>query len=167
MPTIAQQDYLTVDMGLGGIYNYESMAILSGIMERGQIFDTIIVIEGDKRKVVSVKDTLILMFNAATEKAFKAFIDYSPVQYQGLAAIQKAEGDTTVQVLLIYTGEGNRLFDDESSNYICVDDKYLLITVDDSDNIVTITVSDTECSDEHVNISYDDAQKLIGVFAGN
>lgn len=178
MPSIAQQDYLKISAKSYDDYNLYIQ--LLRLLERGTIFDALIQFpQGDMAGMVTKPVALAYIDNApwvyipTTQNTTSPIsLYYTETQYEGLAAIQKAHvGDYAREVALTTYGYPNDdepfiyLADDEANAFICVDDKLLVCTTDGDGQIVSLEVSDIKEEGElgHINISWEDAQKLIGL----
>lgn len=182
MPQAAQQDYIKIKSF--GLNDYRMTLELKKAIERGTIFDVIISIHSNRGYQLDVRVLSVVRNSEANTTAVGVSFDngtplidvsYSTRQYEGLVAIQNAhksdEGAYARPVILItrgYPGDDEPyiyLGDSEADDYICVDDKLLICTLDGEGLISSIEVSDITEEGElgHINISWEDAQKLIGL----
>ncbi len=166
MPQIAQQDYLRPSGK--SINDCHLLAALAHNIQQGTIFDTLIeAINANAAREIS----RIVAYNPADEDCATVFycdtvnttiaaleICYNSIQYEGLAAIQDAR--ETFDYIPAFRAEGGLLFETEDSEYVGVDGKKLAVTVKDG-KIAALTIS--EENDTDVDISWEDAQKLIGL----
>lgn len=165
---------------------------LSQVRERinnGLLYDTIIVyFEQTQSLPPGPKETveyLPVSFNENDQEVRiargydpKAFIvpDYTETQFEGVAAIQEAlESPFLVDlVTAVLDPEGSEeqediyLMEDNSSAYICVDGYLLEIgtsEIEEGEVVTSITKSNLQPveGEDFVNITMEDAQKLIGI----
>lgn len=172
MPSIAQQDYLRPRCK--SVNDCHLLAALAHNIQYGTIFDTIIVFEAitgdddETRPIAYDADhgagANVIYYNSANGEVSTIAVPYTQTQYEGLAAIQDGVNDyETIPALIAIRGH---LVDEVSGEYVCVDDKFLSVTVSDDNKIATIAISDesaVEGQEEWENISWEDAQKLIGL----
>lgn len=180
MPSIAQQDYIVIKTSQKRYFqdDAEAMSKIAGAISRNTLFDCLIENIDDAavtyyfRPVGYMPEDKIFYYYDAANGGMKGMdIPYSESQYQGLAAIQHAidEKYGLMQNLpsLKYDGEDNSLNVAVSAQlnvYVCVDGKKIITTVVE-DKIKALTLSETGPGEDtpFVNITWEDAQKLIGV----
>ena len=168
MPSIAQQDYLRPQGK--SLNDCHLLAALAHNIQQGTIFDTIIdLYEGGDKSYSPIighfPDSQSLFFYDATaEEIQKVSIPYTQTQYEGLAAIQdKQEGG--YDQLPSLTKDSGHLYDYSLNGmYICIGGKYREVTTDGNQKIASLVISDESAApDTYIDISWDDAQKLIGL----
>lgn len=168
MPQIANQDYNIVAPQYADTVDRDAAAlsVLAGHLERGTIFDVLIENGVDNpdgiARVVSVKDTIIFIVSPVSGP-INIDADYTPSQYEGLAAVQKAcEMTDDLPGLSTYNGY---LSQSQDEIFLCVDGKLIAAEVDGNDKLASISISnESPAADaDWVNISWEDAQKLIGL----
>ena len=189
MPSIAQQDYIVIKPKQERATKDDAaaMAQLAGIKERdGQLgfFDVLInkpivsegvTIEQYSRVIATYGDKprtrpiSLTVYEGTNDEIVNLAVDYSQKQYQGLAAVQEAidekYGGMNILPVLLTQQVTNYLQEEDMGGYICVDNKYLIATVDGEDKLISLTMADTGPiePDAFVNITWEDAQKLIGL----
>lgn len=174
MPSIAQQDYIVIKTSQKRYFqdDAEAMSKIAGAISRNTLFDCLIENIDDAQvpyyfKPVGYmpKDKIFYYYDAANGDMEGMDIPYSESQYQGLAAVQQAldakygrqDGIPTL------TLSGAYLQEDSEGRYICVDNKYLIVTGDETVTALTIAETGPGEGDGFVNITWEDAQKLIGL----
>lgn len=177
MPQIAQQDYLYIKPEIAVVVGDDAAALgqLKRAMDNGTISDCLVcvpaylaggVTEQNLSKVLSYspESGRILCLDSLNQQRI-IYVVYSQQQYEGLAAIQKGENEKGYEVpaLPSLISVNEYLQDDETSAYICVEGKYLIGYTDDNDNLEKIVKSDVDAEGRFVNITWEDAQKLIGL----
>lgn len=171
MPSIAQQDYLRPSGK--SVYDCHLFAALAHNIQQGTVFDTVFeMINGDGDTEI---DRVLSYTPYTTEKniyycdtvdvGIKSFtLEHTQTQYEGLAAIQDAaEYYDNIPALEVKNGF---IYDDNvAEGYICVEGKKLAVTVADDSTIAALAISDESPTEAQnfVNISWEDAQKLIGL----
>ena len=179
MPQIAQQDYKIIAPkdGRSFIKDAAALAELKKAVLNGIAFDRLI------KNYMADEDTLdrvlgvyrdgssVSSYDIGDGETADISLPYTVAQYQGLAAIQQAidEKYGLMQNLpsLEYDGEDNSLNVAVSAQlnvYVCVDGKKIITTVE-GDKIKALTLSETGPGEDtpFVNITWEDAQRLIGV----
>lgn len=188
MPSIAQQDNLRLEAKSGdGRGDYGLQLQLLNAIERKTIFDVIYRIKAESldggTTFMEMRPQVGGVENSDGQKVyaviFPAVLSQQPLvfritntaeQLSGLSAIQQAadyyDGLSFAQAEL----DGvNYLIEDNAAGSICVDGKMLAITLGEDNGedyapIVTIQQSEVAPpSGTITNISWEDAQKLIGV----
>lgn len=178
MPQIAQQDYLYIKPVNASVVGDDAAALgqLRKALDNGTILDCLVcvpaylvggVTEQNLSKVLSYSSESgrILCFDSLNQPRIIDVV-YSQQQYEGLAAIQRGEnekgyGSPALPSLLSVNGY---LQDDEIPAYICVDGYKL--DVDTRDGKLTrlsISQDKPDPGIGFVNITWEDAQKLIGL----
>lgn len=187
MPSIAQQDNLRLEAKSGdGRGDYGLQLQLLNAIERKTIFDVIYTIKQESldggTSFMEMRPQASAVENSDGEKVYEVFfpaVSQQPLvfriantaeQLSGLSAIQQAadyyDGLSFSQAEL---GGVNYLVEENAAGSICVDGKMLAITLGEDNGedyapIVTIQQSEvTPPSGTITNISWEDAQKLIGV----
>lgn len=140
------------------------------------MFDPFITGEDSYNRVVSAslevpaESMSITVYDAGDAEFKYQTLEYTVAQYQGLAAIQHAIDEKYRLMLnlppLEFDGEDNSLnvASSQANIYVCVDGKKIITTIVE-DKIKALTLSETgPAADERfVNITWEDAQKLIGL----
>ena len=94
-------------------------------------------------------------------------LPHTVAQYQGLSAVQQAldakYGLQSVIPELTTSGADSHLQEGGAGRNICVDNKYLIVTGDETVTALTIAETGPGEGDGFVNITWEDAQKLIGL----
>lgn len=120
--------------------------------------------EGTLDRVLGLYEdgSLIFAFNAGDGEIYHIEIPYTVTQYQGLAAVQEAmDEEYGLMDSLPQLRNSGHLGIDGTVIPICVDDKYLTVT--GSETIEALTIAETGPTENFVNITWEDAQKLIGL----
>lgn len=162
MPSIAQQDYLRPSGK--ALTDCHLLAALAHNIQQGTIFDTIMTVvtlgETDQIRPYSVDSAgYIYLYYPYDAEAVSIQITYTQTQYEGLAAIQDtAGGYYDIPVLALRGGylAEDVVLDDE----LTIGGKKIAATVKDG-HLVNIAISEVEYNG--TEISWEDAQKLIGV----
>lgn len=164
MPSIAQQDYLRPQGK--SLNDCHLLAALSHNIQHGTIFDTIInFINGDEESVnvrplqVTDEPKEIYYFDSFNSEISRITIEYAQTQYEGLAAIQDAAEHWDV-IPAFNNADGYLSEDELGAGVIGVDGKNLAVTV--TNGIITALSISNE-SGSGTDISWEDAQKLIGL----
>lgn len=172
MPQIAQQDYKVIAPKEGRSFNADSAAlaelkksILNGIGFDCLIKDTI-ADDGDINRVLGFypDGSAASYYSLAEGEVIKTIVlDYTVTQYQGLAAVQNAMDDIGLQASLpTFEKEDSHLLASADDDVrVCVDGKYLTVIGDET--IEALTIAETGPTGNFINISWEDAQKLIGL----
>lgn len=170
MPQIAQQDYNIIRPVVGPTINADAPAIAKLVenIERGTIFDCLLFNAGgnnDEYSCVLGANRGAIGFFSVGDNAtgIIEFGSLSVEQWQGLAAVQIAAGATDIPNLEGYQGF---LTEDNRGSFVCVGGKKLSYTVNDGGYILAVSVSELSPSenDRVADISFEDAQKLIGLY---
>lgn len=171
MPQIAQQDYKVIAPKEGRAFGADAAAlaelkksILNGIGFDCLIKDTVSG-DGDINRVLGfyLNGSAVSLYSLADGEITTYDLVYTVPQYQGLAAVQNAMDDKGLQNFLpaferVDTHLQASASDDMS---VCVDGKYLTVT--GSETIETLSIAETGPTENFVNITWEDAQKLIGL----
>lgn len=173
MPQIAQQDYKVIAPKPGRAFFNDAAAlgelkkaVLNGIGFDCLIKDTIQG-DGDINRVLGFypEGTAVSYYSLAEGEVIKTITpDYTPTQYQGLAAVQEAidEMDGVMTELPTLENGGSRLAEGTNAYWICVDGKYLTPTASGG-KLTALAIAETGPTEGFVNITWEDAQKLIGL----
>lgn len=171
MPSIAQQDYLRIVATHPSDIPWtvcEVLAGLAGAIAKGTIFDVVIEHQGTDGSFNFVRPFAVSLSSTInTISAWDVFnagpilyeIEYTQTQYEGLAAIQDATEEYDEVPELMWASD---YLQDSNGKFICVGGKKLSLIVTDSNTIQALAISDVEDADG-LNISFEDAQKLIGL----
>lgn len=172
MPQIAQQDYKVIAPKPGRDFKKDAAAlgelkrsILNGIGFDCLIKDTL-ALEGDFSRVLGLyPDGSVVAVYSIPEHQNKEYeMPYTVEQYEGLSSVQNAidvYGLARVLPLLTKGQDNVHLNEDDSGYFICVDGKYLIVTGES--NIEALAIAENGPSEYFVNITWEDAQKLIGL----
>jgi len=171
MPQIAQQDYKVIAPKEGRTFHADAAAlgelkkaILNGIGFDCLIKDTI-VDDGDINRVLGFypDGSAASYYRLAYGEIKTTDLYYTVGQYQGLAAVQNAvdEASSLMDVLPDFTKNSGHLLVDDPAYLVCVDGKFLTVTGDET--IESLTIAETGPTAGFVNITWEDAQKLIGL----
>ena len=167
---IAQQDYLHFKQSMPIAVNYdcELIAFLLTCWDRKTIWDAIIETGGEGEEVFgrvtefSRLNTEIVFGSNSVEYV----IGYTPQNYEGLAAIQKAllAAGESVESIPPLTDEGNAVGISGTSYLLTTPDGYPYVpTMGEDDELVALAVGTTLLTENALAISEEDAQKLIGL----
>ena len=174
MPQIANQDYtVAVDKGSGLQYYPELLRLyakMAGAIQRGTIFDFVIKYDnpGNVEKYFSRPLSVFLSdenFYFVRYVNGDAEIDtfelrHTEAQYNVLADIAEGGAVTDLTGYEEYLTDANGIF-------ICIDGKYITVELDQYEIILSYKVTNIEAVGvELVNIPFEDAPGLIGLFAG-
>lgn len=175
MPQIAQQDYKVIAPKYGRDFGNDAAAlgelrrsILNGIGFDCLIKDTLSR-EGDISKVLAFYSVgnLVAVYSVANTEIENYEIPYSVEQYEGLSAIQLAEDEHRgrIENYLPTLEDAGHLMVSDNGDAICVDGKYLTVTADPvTSHIKALAIAENGPSDDNfINITWEDAQKLIGL----
>lgn len=176
MPQVAQQDYIKIAPKIGRALTDDAAALaqLAGHLKRGTLLDVLLSDYPENgsltRVAFFVTDTRQIGFIDSDDFSVSGIaVDFSEKQYEGLSAIQLAEdereGATIPSFPSLTVDENDFLMDDEQGVLICVDD-YKLIATDNEGNLASLSISQDKVdpdNDDFVNITWEDAQKLIGL----
>ncbi len=176
MPSIAQQDYKIIAPKQDRSFAKDAAALgeLKKAILNGIGFDCIIKDtvedEGDFNRVLGLYPDNADVWSKGNGQVLSIKMPYTVPQYQGLAAIQHAidEKYGLMQNLpsLEYDGEDNSIYvpTTQVDIDVCVDGKKIITTVVEN-MIKALTLSETGPAADvrFVNITWEDAQKLIGL----
>lgn len=181
MPSIAQQDYKIIAPKQGRSFAEDAAAlgelkkaILNGIGFDCIIKDTVAG-DGDFNRVLGFYPggELADVWSVTDSVKLTIAMPHTVIQYQGLAAVQEAIDEydgTLLEKVPAFAGiyvdgiEKSVLVSDDMGYYICVDGKYLIITFDyATDFIISFEKAESGPAEGFVNITWEDAQKLIGL----
>ena len=168
MPQIANQDYNVIRPVYADVIEHDASALgmLSGHIKRGTIFD--VLIEQSSygiAKVITLKGDYGVIFITPEDNSIQEIsIDWSPTQYEGLAAVQVAcqIEDELPQLGMNASGV---LLESNKETYLCVDGKLVNVTTNELSLVATLSVSNDVPGqdDSWVNVSFEELQKLVGV----
>lgn len=173
MPQIAQQDYKVIAPKEGRSFNTDAAALaeLKKSILNGIGFDCLLKNtlsdEGTLDRVIGLYQdgSEIYAFDTGDGEIYHIIAPYTVTQYQGLAAVQEAEDETielqTQLPVLTRNWDNIHLSDDNNAAFICVGGKYLTVT--GSETIEALTIAETGPTGNFFNITWEDAQKLIGL----
>lgn len=173
MPQIANQDYNIVAPQYADCITVDAaaMGVLVGHLKRGTIFDVLV------EKYYDPNDTTSRIINAYIradgQGGIRAWSDaegefpllvflYTQTQYEGLAAVQEACGIHDSLPVFEVTGS-SYLSETESGNILCVDGKMLSVGGTGEIESLEMTNLDPIPGFDSKDISWEDAQKLIGL----
>lgn len=175
MPQIAQQDYKVIAPKPGRDCSTDAAALgeLKKAVLNGIGFDCLLkdiaADEGTLGRILGFHEDSfsVDVWDAANSQSVNIELPCTVTQYQGLAAVQQAidEQEGMMDRLPVLTADGNHyLAEDDFGGYICVDNKFLLASPINM-KIASLTMADTGPGegDDFVNITWEDAQKLIGL----
>lgn len=176
MPQVAQQDYIKVvpKEGRNITADAAAMAQIVGLMNRGTIMDAEMIVSWFgtgyyKAKCIAYGKNEIAYFDSPDLGEVRLVdVDFTEKQYEGLSAIQLAEdaffGETQGAMPELGLADDEYLSDAYSGTLICVDDYKLIATIN-SGNLAALSISDQKPAPggDFVNITWEDAQKLIGL----
>lgn len=170
MPQIAQQDYKVIAPKEGRSLVGDAVAVgeLKRSVLNGIAFDCllkdILADEGTLDRVLGLYEdgSEIYAFNTGDGEIRHMEIPYTITQYQGLAAVQDAMDEEygLMPAIPVLANSGHLEVDDPTFA-ICVDGKYLTVTGDST--IEALAIAETGPTEDFVNITWEDAQKLIGL----
>ena len=172
MPQIAQQDYKVIapKEGRAVVVDAAALAELKKAILAGIGFDCIV--ETAKDEGVSCLGRIEGLYADASCFAFLDMfnselsvfgLEYTVTQYQGLAAVQEAIDETlgVMNAFPAFSTDDSYLIEDGERVLVCVDGKFLTVT--GSATIEALTIAETGPTENFVNITWEDAQKLIGL----
>lgn len=178
MPQIAQQDYIRIAPKIGRTIQNDAagLARIKELLQRGTIFDAIITTAfeenaEDSGEIARVngfyEDQVVYLYNGYEGKNSDISLSHTKKQYEGLAAVQLAidehNGDVYGNLPDIHIGDAGHLYERAEVLEICVDDHYLIATESDY-HLATISLGEQIPEGiDFINISWEDAQKLIGL----
>ena len=168
MPQIAIQDYNVVAPQYAENVERDAAAlgVLAGHLERGTIFDVLIENATDNpdgiTRVAAVKGKSIFIVSPMNGP-INIDVDYTPLQYEGLAAVQVA-CELTERLPILEKISGY-ITESLAETFLCVDGKLVSVTEDNDNKVASLSVSDEQPGDDDswVNVPFDELQKLIGV----
>lgn len=171
MPQIAQQDYKVIAPKEGRAFDVDAAAlaelkksILAGIGFDCLIKDTLSD-DGDINRVLGFypNGSVVDYYSVGNTEVKSLPLQYTVAQYQGLAAVQEAvdEARRLMDAIPDLTKLDGYVRVDYPTFSICVDGKYLTVTGDDT--IEALAIAETGPTEDFINISWEDAQKLIGL----
>lgn len=167
MPQIANQDYNVIKPVYADHVEHDAVALgmLSGHIDRGTIFDVLIEQSYGIAKVITLKGNYGVTFITPEDDSIYVIpIDWSPTQYEGLAAVQVAcQIDDAIPELGM--NASGVLLESNKKTYLCVDGKLVNVTANELSLVATLSVSNDVPGqdDSWVNVSFEDLQKLVGV----
>lgn len=175
MPSIAQQDYKVIAPKQGRDFKADvaalgelKKAILNGIGFDCIIKDTMAGDEVFNRVLGFYPDgSSVDVWSLANSDKHTIEMFYTVTQYQGLAAVQEAMDklfDIQNEVPILEVNDAHILASAEDDAFVCIDGKYLLPEKADG-KLASITIAETGPGEDtpFVNITWEDAQKLIGL----
>lgn len=181
MPQIAQQDYLYIKPVNANVVANDAAALgqLRGAIDKGTIWDCIIFFPCDNEgedypnisKVLSYNPDKITIYDNSADKTAIINVPYTQQQYEVLAAIQREsisngyDEPSTIRLpaLSLSGSDRDTLTDSNTGCYICVDSHILKgIKKDSYLDSLTLGEQISELQD-YINITWEDAQKLIGL----
>lgn len=174
MPQIAQQDYKVIAPKYGRGFLNDAAAlgelkrsILNGIGFDCLIKDTIAG-DGDVNRVLGFYPigTFVSIYSHSNEIFESIELPYTVEQYEGLSVVQLAVDEQRggVQDHLPVLEDSEILLEANSGYPICVDGKYLTVTASSDSKIEALAIAENGPSDDaFINITWEDAQKLIGL----
>lgn len=178
MPQVAQQDYMKIAPKLGrGIQeDAAAKARIKQLLQRGTILDAVITTafeentedSGENGRVLGFfKDQNVYVYDGFNEEIMTINTPYSERQYEGLSAVQSAI-DSSFGVgafMPILDKVNQQLVEHDDIIFICVDGYKL--DINENDGILQrLSLSQDKPNPEtedFINISWEDAQKLIGL----
>lgn len=173
MPQIAQQDYKVIapKEGRGFLKDAAALGELKKSVLNGTILDCLIKDtidrDGDVNRVLGFYPigTSVSIYSHANEVIENIELPYTVEQYEGLSSVQNNMDEVVGLMYKIpeFTVTNGHLEVDDPSVFICVDGKYLTVTVSAFDNIEALTIAENGPAEDFVNITWEDAQKLIGL----
>lgn len=170
MPQIAQQDYKVIAPKPGRAFNVDAAALgeLKKAVLNGIGFDCIvkdtITSDGDYNRVLGFypDGSVVDVWSFPNSQVLTIEISPTVTQYQGLAAVQNAiDEEIGLMTAIPELIDNDHLAESSSSYAICIDGKYLTIT--GGETIEALTIAETGPTEDFVNITWEDAQKLIGL----
>lgn len=165
---IAQQDYLHFkqSMPINASIDCELYAFLVGGIERGTIWDMIVFTPSNGYSRVVNYDGIsgVISMGVITVDNYRE--DYSSANYSGLAAIQRAllaQGET-VSYIPDCGVDGDYLVNDQTDKFLSINGKKIKVTLGGPDEltITAVTISDEDAPEGSLEITDEDAQKLVG-----
>lgn len=175
MPSIAQQDYIVIKPkeGRAAQDDAECLHKLKSALLNGTILDCIIYDtvprEGDFSRIIGGYKDAINFYSPGDTEIKGLNLDYTPTQYSGLAAVQEAEDEwnkQAVSLLPALTADGGDLLaEDVMAIPICSGGFRIKIIYDGDSKVANLELTDTKPAEgeDFINISWEDAQKLIGL----
>lgn len=173
MPSIAQQDYIIIAPKEGRALADDAAAMgqLKKAVLNGTSFDCLlkdpITVETGLTRVVYTDEAGVAFIDPSNDSVNNILPEYTPDQYSGLAAVQeevdRIEGNISTSIPVLTMGNDDTLKDDNSGYSICVDGKYLDVTGEETVTALAISDEGPAEGETFINITWDDAQKLIGL----
>ena len=173
MPSIAQQDYKVIAPkdGRGFMEDAAALAELKKAVLNGIGFDCLLKNiaddDGALDRVLGFYEDCsdVYCFSTGNGGIVHIELPHTVAQYQGLAAVQNAideEDGTVMSALPTFRVEANNLFENNTGYWPCVDGKFLIPAVSGG-KLASLTIAETGPANGFVNITWEDAQKLIGL----
>lgn len=181
MPQIANQDYIVIAPKEGRAFSADAAALgrLKKCVLNGTAFDCLI------RDYVANEHTIdrvlgfydddnakdVLVSNVCDSGVGALEIpEYTPEQFAGLAAVQNAIDEADGELMMDFPGlshyDGNILSESISGYEIGCNGKQLIATIEDG-FLKSLEISSVDIAEgEGVDITWEDAQKLIGLLIG-
>mgnify|MGYP003300459813 CR=1 FL=1 len=178
MPQIAQQDYLYIRPVNASTVSTDAAALgqLRRAVDNGTIWDCVIknpfVFDGiagpNWGRVIGAyteASRRVTIWDAGNDEAGVISLLHTQLQYEGLAAIQaslKENGNPVDEIPDLGTANGY-LGELSYGNYVAVDGHYIIPTITDN-KIASLSIGEQISEgDDFINITWEDAQKLIGL----
>lgn len=174
MPSIAQQDYIVIKTSASlRPFTIDAAALsqIAGCISRGNIYDCLLQnYDGNDEYFTRIiafapSSKTIFFYQWTSGEVDNAEVSYTVTQYQGLAAVQEAEDEILGEVMLALPAlktADSHLIEKENGYPICADSKFLIPAVSDG-KLASLTIAETGPVNGFVNITWEDAQKLIGL----
>ena len=173
MPSIAQQDYIVIKTSaISRPFENDAAALsqIAGCISRGTIYDCLLQnYDGNEEYFTRIigfapARKLILYYDWSADGVSALTTYYTETQYQGLAAVQQAEDEKMGEAVSLPSlgTVGSYLIEDNEGFSICADGKYLIPAVSGG-KLASLTIAETGPEEGFMNITWEDAQKLIGV----
>lgn len=174
MPSIAQQDYIVIKTSASPrpfTIDAAALSQIAGCMSRGNIYDCLLQnYDGNDEYFARIiafapSSKTIFYYEWNSGEMDSIEVDYTVTQYQGLAAVQEAEDEIEGEVMLALPALGtadSHLIEEENDYPICVDGKFLIPAVSGG-KLASLTIAETGPGEGFINITWEDAQKLIGL----
>lgn len=174
MPQIAQQDYKVISHDIHRPFANDAAALgeLKKAILNGIGFDCLIdgsiAGENDINRVLGFypDGSGVSYYSAANGETVDIALPNTVTQYQGLAAVQNAIDEKVEPMVEIpQLSYKDEYLMESGGDFICVDGKYLIITTDSGNILKTLIIAETGPTPGigFVNITWEDAQKLIGL----
>lgn len=180
MPQIAQQDYLRIKPvnGLTVVTDAAALEQMRKAVESGTIWDCIVENltggedESNYGKVIGYISpnefglATVSVFDPQNDEVQVVSLYYSTTQYEGLAAIQAGlrAGGYDISEVPILSVDVGLLREGDGGTLVSVDGHSLIPNVD-SARIVSLSIGEkiNPAEESFTNITWEDAQKLIGL----